>query len=68
MNKLTKLTSALATIMVLMSCGQQTEVQKPTDKVAPVVATAVKDSLIKPIDAPEIKEPAKVELGKKTVV
>lgn len=65
MNKLTKLTSALATIMVLMSCGQQTEVQKPTDKVAPVVATAVKDSLIKPIDAPEIKEPAKVELGKK---
>ena len=65
MNKLTKLASALAATMVLVACGQQTEAQKSTDKAAPVVATVVKDSLIKPIDVPEIKEPAKVELGKK---
>lgn len=55
--------------LMLFACGQKTATtpqNAPADKaVAAPTVTAVKESPIKPIDAPVISEPAKVELGKK---
>ena len=78
MNKIFRITMWATAAMLIAACGQQAEAPKeqagqkapaaPTttvEKSAAAPAAVVRESLIKPIDAAVIKEPLKVELGKK---
>lgn len=77
MNNLHKLALTIMAGLVISACGQKPAAEKPKASAEPTATTAapaatptaapvaVRDSLIKPIPVPTVKEPEKVELGKK---